>query len=191
MWERGDFVAPTMLEWKGNYGDGHLGHWARADLADFLLEYFPRKVMVDEERLAAVPECALGFLHFLASRGSLSGEALEWLEDALDVLRDEFEERARDRSNWGFAKLMMLQMQSDGADRTSTEAVEAWMADFNARPASPTTTSAVRRWDIDNEPRRSRRTARQVGRFADDPCHMSPGNDRRRDPRSPQRTLAS
>jgi hypothetical protein len=134
MWEHGDFVASTMLEWKGNYGDGRLGHWARADLAEFLLEYFPRKVMVDEESLAAVPDCALGFLQFLASRGSLSGEPLEWLEDALDVLRDEFEECARDRSNWGLAKSMMLQTQSDGADPRPTEAVDAWIADFNARP---------------------------------------------------------
>jgi hypothetical protein len=134
MWEHGDFVASTMLEWKGNYGDGHLGRWTREDLAEFLLEYFPRKVTVDEESLAVIPDCALGFLQFLAARGSLSGEPLELLEDALHELRGEFDEQARDRSNWGPAKSLMLQMYSDGVDPTSTEAVEAWITDFNGRP---------------------------------------------------------
>lgn len=125
MWEHGDFVASTMLEWKGGYGDGRLGHWTRADLAEFLLEYFPRKVTVEEESLAEIPECALGFLQFLAARGSLSGEPLELLEDALHELRDEFEERARDPVNWGLAKSMFSRMHSDGVDPSAPEAVEA------------------------------------------------------------------
>ena len=55
VWEHGDFVASTMLQWKGGYDDGRLGRWTRPDLAEYLLDYFPRKVSVDDETLAACP----------------------------------------------------------------------------------------------------------------------------------------
>ena len=116
MWQHGDFVASSMLQWKGGYDDGRLGRWTRADLAEYLLEYFPRKVSVDEETLAAVPECVSAFLEFLAARGSLSGEPLEQLEEACESLRDEFLERARDSAHWGLAKSMVMQMQAEGID---------------------------------------------------------------------------
>src|SRR3954453_17298016 len=57
VWQHGDFVSSTMLEWKGGYHDGRLGHWTHADLAEYLLDYFPRKVSVDADTLDAVPEC--------------------------------------------------------------------------------------------------------------------------------------
>jgi hypothetical protein len=62
MWQHGDFIASAMLQWKGDYDDGHLGRWTRADVASFLLDYFPRKVSVQEETIAVVPDCILGFL---------------------------------------------------------------------------------------------------------------------------------
>ena len=134
VWENGDFVASTMLQWKGGYDDGRLGRWTQADVAEYMLDYFPRKVSADDETLAAVPECVRAFLEFLAARGSLSGEPLEQLEAACESLRDEFQERARDSAHWGLAKSMVMQMQAEGIDPSAAGALEAWMADFNARP---------------------------------------------------------
>ncbi len=134
VWENGDFVASTMLQWKGGYDDGRLGRWTQADLAEYLLDYFPRKVSADEETLAAVPECVRAFLIFLAVRGSLSGEPLEQLEEACEELRDEFLECAHDGSNWGLAKSMLAQMQAEGIDPSAPGALDAWIEDFNARP---------------------------------------------------------
>src|SRR3954453_10576735 len=73
VWQHGDFVASTMLQWKGGYQDGRLGRWTGADLAEYLLDYFPRKVSVPAETLAAVPDCVRAFLGFLEERGSLTG----------------------------------------------------------------------------------------------------------------------
>src|SRR4051794_11434494 len=134
VWQYGDFIASTMLQWKGGYDDGRLGRWTGADLAEYLLEYFPRKVSVDDETLDAVPECVCAFLGFLDERGSLSGEPLEHLEHAVQALRDEFHTRARDNSQWGLAKSMIMQMQAEGLDPSAPGALDAWMADFNARP---------------------------------------------------------
>jgi len=56
---------------------------------------------VDDQTLAAVPDCVRAFLGFLEERGSLAGEPLEQLEHALGKLRDVFDQRARDNSQWG------------------------------------------------------------------------------------------
>ena len=134
VWENGDFVASTMLQWKGGYDDGRLGRWTQADLAEYLLDYFPRKVSADDETLAAVPECVRAFLMFLAVRGSLSGEPLDQLDEACEALRDEFLECAHDNSNWGLAKSMLTQMQAEGIDPSAPGALDAWIEDFNSRP---------------------------------------------------------
>ena len=110
------------------------GAGRRPDLAEYLLDYFPRKVSVEDETLHAVPECVRAFLGFLDARGSLSGEPLEQLEQACEELSDEFLEHARDSSHWGLAKSMVMRMQAEGLDPSAAGALDAWMTDFNARP---------------------------------------------------------
>ena len=123
-----------MLQWKGGYDDGRLGRWTSADLAEYLLDYFPRKVTADAETLDAAPECAKAFLAFMQARGSLSGEPLEVLEQALDMLAEEFKTHAQDSSRWGPAKSMFMRMQTEGVDPSQPSAIDAWMDDFNSRP---------------------------------------------------------
>jgi hypothetical protein len=134
VWEHGDFIAGTMLEWKGSYADGRLGRWTSTDLAEYLIDYFPRKVTVHDETLDAVPDCVKAFLGFLEARGSLSGEPLEALKATCDELHEEFNRSARDSSGWGLAKSMVMQMQAEGVDPSEPGALDAWMDDFNARP---------------------------------------------------------
>ena len=134
VWQHGDFIATTMLQWKGGYDDGRLGRWTSAGLAEYLLDYFPRKVTVDPETLDAVPECAKAFLAFMKARGSLSGEPLDVLEQALDVLGVEFKTHAQDSSRWGLAKSMFMRMHTEGVDPSQPGAIDAWMDDFNSRP---------------------------------------------------------
>jgi hypothetical protein len=176
MWQHGDFVASTMLDWKGSYEDGRLGHWTRHDLAEFLLEYFPRKVTMDDESLGAVPDCVLGFLKFLDARGSLSGESLELLEEALDLLRDEFEQQARESTSWGLAESMMMAMLDDGVHPEEPGAIDAWIEAFNTRPRpdreallGPATDRMLRSAGIDPPPptaNRQRRTQRRKAQKA-------------------------
>jgi hypothetical protein len=133
VWQHGGFVASSMLQYKRDYADGRLCHWTRADLAEYLLDHFPRKISVKEDTLPAVPDCACAFLEFLHTQGSLSGEPLDQLEQACHALRGEFLERARDQSRWGMAKSLVMQMLAEGVDPSEPGAMDAWMADFNAR----------------------------------------------------------
>jgi len=134
VWQHGGFVAGSMLQYKRDYADGRLCHWTRADLAEYLLDHFPRKISVKKQTLPAVPRCVRAFLEFLDARAGLSGEPLEQLEQACHALRGEFLQRARDRSRWGSAKSLVMQMLAEGIDPSAPGAMDAWMADFNTRP---------------------------------------------------------
>jgi hypothetical protein len=133
IWHGGDFVASTMLQWKGGYGDGYLGRWTAEDLAEFLLDHFPRKISATQETLDAVVECVIAFLGFLEARGSLSGEPLEQLQEVCLSLSEPFLERVRDPAGWGLAKSMAMQMLTEGIDLDDPGALDGWMEDFNAR----------------------------------------------------------
>jgi hypothetical protein len=134
VWQHGSFVASSMLQYKRDYADGRLCHWTGADLAEYLLDHFPRKVSVEEQTLSAVPRCACAFLEFLDARASLSGQPLEQLVQVCHALRGDFLEHARDRSRWGPAKSLVMQMLAEGIDPSAPGAMDAWMANFNARP---------------------------------------------------------
>ena len=134
VWRHADFVASTMLQWKGGYDDGRLGRWTAEDLAEYMLGYFPRKVSVEPETLADVPECIVAFLRLLDDRGSLSGEPLEELEQVCTELREEFQARAGSPDSWGLAKSMAMQMFAEGIDPCEPGAPDAWITGFNSRP---------------------------------------------------------
>ncbi|MGH2713858.1 MAG: hypothetical protein ACRDM7_08240, partial [Thermoleophilaceae bacterium] len=131
VWEAGDFVVSSMLEWKGGYGDGRLVHWTRGGIAECLLEFFPRKVSADDYVIERAPACAAAFMEFLAAAKLLAGDPVEALSGLCAELRPEFEAACRDTRKWGLAKSVAMRMIADGVDPGDERAVAAWMADFN------------------------------------------------------------
>jgi hypothetical protein len=130
----GDYVAGSMLHWKHGYCDGRLGCWTRADIEEYLLDHFPRKLTADPDLIACTTECVAAFLAFLDQRELLTGDPLAELEAACSELRPAFERAARDRRRWGPAKTIAAEMMADGVDLADERAVANWMDDFNARP---------------------------------------------------------
>jgi hypothetical protein len=107
----GDYVAGSMLHWKHGYRDGRLGQWTRADLEEYLLDHFPRKLSADHDLIACTPDCVAAFLSFLDQRELLTGDPLAELESACGELRGRFERAARDRGS--------TPRRGGGADRRS------------------------------------------------------------------------
>jgi hypothetical protein len=132
----GHYVAGSMLHWKHGYGDGRLGHWTRADVEEYLLDHYPRKLSADDDLIACTPECVAAFLGFLDERELLTGDPPAELESACRRLGPRFERAARDRRRWGPAKAITTQMLAEGVDLGDERAVASWMDEFNARPGA-------------------------------------------------------
>jgi len=50
-----------------------LGSWTTADLDEYLLDYFPRKVCADDELVRDAPACVVAFLTMLNDHDALDG----------------------------------------------------------------------------------------------------------------------
>jgi hypothetical protein len=108
-----------MLSYKLNYADGLLGHWPPSELAAFLLDWWPRKVIADRETEEAAPAAILSFLGFLAARGSLSGGSLGELSGVLEELGEPFLDACEDVAGWGIGKSLLA---GGGLERGRTPA---------------------------------------------------------------------
>jgi hypothetical protein len=130
----GEFIAGSMLSWKWRYGDGRLSRWTAADVEEFLLDYAPRKISLQDDELDHPIVCAIAFLDFLADAGVLEGDTPETLARIAASLRTDVAEAFRDRGRWGPAKALMSQAEEEGVDFADEAALQAWMDDFNSRP---------------------------------------------------------
>jgi hypothetical protein len=130
----GEFIAGSMLSWKWGYGDGRLSRWTAADVEEFLLDYAPRKISLQDDELDHPIVCAIAFLDFLADAGVLEGDTPETLARIAASLRTDVAEALRDRGRWGPAKALMSQAEAEGVDFADEAALQAWMDDFNSRP---------------------------------------------------------
>ncbi|MBV9659781.1 MAG: hypothetical protein JO337_01340 [Acidimicrobiales bacterium] len=138
---RGDAVfdsdAPEgMLHYKWGYVDGHLTRWTRHDLDEIYLELYPAKVMADSDELDEVLAEAKMFLTFLSETGLLDKESepAEVLVDHLGRIHGRFRANMADASRYSFGKRLWTEAAAEGVRPDDAEAVEAFMARFNARP---------------------------------------------------------
>jgi hypothetical protein len=131
-----DWVAFQLLHHKWAYRDGHLGRWRVTDLREILLELFPRKVIVDDPDLPDVVPAVGRFLSFLDDAALLDRDShpLPRLHDELERLTEPFLTRMRDTTGFGIAKSLVASMIDEGVDPGDSDAVEAWIARYNALP---------------------------------------------------------
>ena len=130
----GEFIAGSMLSWKWSYGDGRLDRWVAAEVEEFLLDYVPRKISLQDDELDHPVVCAIAFLDFLADVGVLEGDTPETLARTAASLRQDVAEALRDTARWGPAKALMTEAVAEGVDLADRAELQAWMDDFNSRP---------------------------------------------------------
>jgi hypothetical protein len=126
------------IHYKWGFLDGRLTHWTRNDLAEIYVEIYPAKVMVDEEEFGDVMTEARAFLTFLAETELLDddSEPIDVLLGHLDLIEPHFRRNMADTSRYSFGKRLWTTATAEGVPLDDPEAVEAFMADFNARTRS-------------------------------------------------------
>lgn len=125
-----------LLHYKWGYIDGHLTRWKRGDLSELYLELYPAKVMVDPDELDDVLEEARAFVTFLADTGLLDPDSdpADVLLEHLGRIESTFRAHMTDASRFSFGKRMWTKALSEGVDLGDQRAVDAFIAQFNARP---------------------------------------------------------
>lgn len=132
--EDGDtFVADMMLTYKWGYADGRIAEWRAHDLEGLLLDFFPRKVTLDDDGEARVITDVASFLAFLHREGHLTGDSLPRLRAVLQTLAPSFQAAIADISRQSFVTRLVRQMRTEGIDPTDQRQLDAWIQGFNAR----------------------------------------------------------
>lgn len=128
------YVGHTMADFRALYADGHVADWNAIDLGEYLLDFVPRKVGIEDSHIELFPEAVAEVLRFLSATGRLEAEAAEDLGKAALEAANRFVAAARDPSNFGLAKAMTSAMLEDGVDLADEAAIQGWTAGFNALP---------------------------------------------------------
>ncbi len=133
--EGGD-AGEAPIHYKGRYCDGHLTRWTRGDLDEVYLELYPAKVIVEDDDLGSVLAEAKAFMTFLAETGLLdpASDQLDGLLAHLERMDGQFRRNMGDASRYGFGKRFFLQAVATGVEPGDEEAMQSFMASFNAGP---------------------------------------------------------
>ena len=123
------------LEFRAGYlGTGAQGIWTDEELDAFLLSFVPRKVMTSEDDRARMPASLVRMFCFLGERGDVIPPAAEKLAHRAAALSETFAKRASDPTRRGPSGALIAAMLADGVDIADQDAMQAWIAEFNARP---------------------------------------------------------
>jgi len=138
--DKGVAVEPDapegLLHYKWGYIDGHLTRWTRRDLSEIYLELYPAKVIAGPDELDEVLAEARAFVTFLSETALLdeASEPAEVLVEHLGRIEGQFRANMADPSRYSFGKRLWTEAAAEGVRPDDRDAVEAFIARFNARP---------------------------------------------------------
>ena len=142
----GDFVATAGLPDNDvtrsladlfiDYGDEYLTArplgWSPGSVMLFLTDWVPRKVALDAEQRAGLPEALRRWLRFALERRGVAPEWIDPVVAEVDASLQEFEEAFDDESSWGPAKAVAAALAERNIDLTDREAVDHAIRALNA-----------------------------------------------------------
>jgi len=98
----------------------------------FLTDWVPRKVALDAEQRAGLPEALRRWTRFALTR---RGVAVEWIDPVVaevDACLPEFQEAYDDESSWGPAKAVAAELAKRDVDLDDRAAVDEAIRALNA-----------------------------------------------------------
>ena len=162
VWRHGEFISCALLDWKRDYRDGASTHWTTADIEEFMLEFAPRKMTMEDEAISTMPECLAAFMDFLDRDRALEGDSADALRQTCERLAQESADACHDPSCWGMAKSFAMQMMAEGVDLADPDAGEAWIVARDLRQVARREIQPSRQRAAGSE--RAKRTAAKQAR---------------------------
>ncbi|MGH2723678.1 MAG: hypothetical protein ACRDI0_05330 [Actinomycetota bacterium] len=127
-------VVDTLITYRAEWAGDDPLRWSPTVVELFLLDWIPRKAILDEDALGAVPDTVRAWVRFAGQRRGLAKDLVKETAAAVDRFEAEFRRAARDETAASPAKSLVRAMQREGVDPTDRDAVARWVEDFNTRP---------------------------------------------------------
>lgn len=125
--------AGLLLDWTRSYADGELDRYTVNDLAEYLLDWCPRKVFVAPEACAPILEGAKEWILHLVLTKQWRGGPVQPLLRYLDEVRSEFTAAMSDSSTFGVTKgIVGSGPMGFGLDLDDPAAIQSAMDRFNS-----------------------------------------------------------
>ena len=129
-------LASYFVDYGCDYGTRDPLRWSPIAVELVLLDWFPRKVMLEGPATAAVPDALRRFVRYAGRRKGLPEASIADTVAAVDEFEAEYLLAMAGPAGYGPAKAIVSAMRSESVDPTDPAAVAGWMEAFNARPAS-------------------------------------------------------
>jgi len=117
-----------------DFGDGDPLRWSPIAVELFMLDYLPRRITLSFAEINALPEVLTAWVRFALTKRGLAERFVVETEEAVQRYTAEFRKAVTDPHSFGPAKAIGNAMRADGVDIMDQQAVNAWLADFNALP---------------------------------------------------------
>jgi hypothetical protein len=131
-----DTVTRSVADSCIDYGDGYIGAgvlaWSPDEVALFLTDYLPRKVLLDSEQRAAVPSVTKAWVQFALARAGVEQRWIDPVAEVVDQLAEQFFEEYDDDATWGPSKQIVADLIARGVDVTDKEQLETAISEYNA-----------------------------------------------------------
>jgi hypothetical protein len=133
--ERSDSIAGVlhlMGEFRAFELDADLVEWEPGELREFLLEWVPETILVEEDEADGFIDAVCDAFLFLSDAGLLDGTRSRGLRRTAKGLRVQFARAIVGETSTGFAEVIAEAMVADGVDLDDEAAVGTWIEGFNA-----------------------------------------------------------
>jgi hypothetical protein len=128
-------IASHALDYACDYTpDGDPYRWSPIVVECFLLDWLPRKALLDTGAIRAMADILKAWVSFALKRRGLAEAKIVETREAVDRFTPEFRRVATDQRNFGPAKSLVSAMMASGVDLTNQAAVDTWIEDFNQGP---------------------------------------------------------
>lgn len=119
-----------------DYGEGYMTAgplcWSPEQVELFLVDWLPRKAVLDAEDRAALPEVLARWVRFALQRRGVEERWIEPVVAAVDECKQEFAEAFDDKAAWGPAKEVAAELVGRGVDLSDREKVDEAVRALNA-----------------------------------------------------------
>lgn len=132
--EHTEYLTRSLVDFKADYADGDMLRWSPTVVEICLLDWFPRKIMLEPDEVAALPDVVRCWVRFIGERRGTPSAGIEATVEAVGTFADEFANAMADDEYAGPAKAIAQAMAADGIDVTDQAAIERWIIDFNESP---------------------------------------------------------